>query len=370
MKSNDSFRFKLGKDVCNVYVGDDVVGEIFIDHLNQVDIILVREGVSSEVELDVLRFALAHALQFAHDLILPYINGVKIKCPHDRNDSFSLWGSIPLSLNKLNHEEILLYLKDMRIGIHKVSHPDVRSALIEGLAQAKVLGLHCTMFESLEGFYLGNAMDLRLRVKKPYRFEFWMAQTSVRDNDLHITPHYHPVMAGKQYSFLINGDTDYCCSSSVIRTLKAPWASRVRMGRQFNTWTHVKHPYFAVGRTLDLSVSMVHIRTKEGVVEFVNFIRTALGLSDTYVGVSGGFRPPLESPHNRVVRTGGVSPYQQNPENHLGRDLARGSEGHCVWAHRVLLKEGVFEKAHVPRWFYREGWVELYKGAEVRHGQY
>ena len=74
--------------------------------------------------------------------------------------------------------------------------------------------------------------------------------------------------------------------------------------------------------------------------------------------------------HNRLIQLGRQrSPWLQAEYGRSGH-IARGSEEHCVWAYRVLQQEGKLERSYVPSWFISEGWLEIYKDAEVRHGLY
>ena len=77
--------------------------------------------------------------------------------------------------------------------------------------------------------------------------------------------------------------------------------------------------------------------------------------------------PPLRCPHNQLVDTGIKSPW---PEAASGEHLARGSEAHCVWAHRVLSQEDKLDGAFIPRWLKQEGWLKIYEGAKIEWGLY
>jgi hypothetical protein len=109
-----------------------------------------------------------------------------------------------------------------------------------------------------------------------------------------------------------------------------------------------------------MMIDIVQILKEEGTDELLKILQAALELSDGYVGVSGGFNPPLVSPHNLCVYLKVRSPYpgayrQGSPH------LARGSEGHCVWAYRVLKSEDQLIGAYIPDWFFKEGWLQLYE---------
>jgi len=102
------------------------------------------------------------------------------------------------------------------------------------------------------------------------------------------------------------------------------------------------------------------MRSAEGVEELVRLLRASLGIDQrTYVEISGGFRAPMKCAHNRLIEL-----------HRQSGNVARGSEQHCVWTYRTLQAEGVLNHAFVPRWFIREGWLDIYKGAEVQPGLY
>jgi hypothetical protein len=102
-----------------------------------------------------------------------------------------------------------------------------------------------------------------------------------------------------------------------------------------------------------MRVSENNVRTSAGVEALAAYLRAALRLDNRYIGVSGGFRAPLEHPTN----------YLRVPYN-----SCRGSEESCVWEYRVLQREGTLSAAFVPPWFIKEGWLAKYAGATERHG--
>ncbi len=189
--------------------------------------------------------------------------------------------------------------------------------------------------------------------------------------NLHIIPDYHPVMNGVESIGLINGDTDANIPGNAVRSIYCPEDAQASdPSKNFSTsWNHVKHPYYAKGQSFSVRLITTKIRSAEGMEELTQILRSTLGLDKKYVGVSGGFRAPLQCGHNRLLATGRRSPW---PQAEYGRNgnIVRGSEQYCVWAYRVLTEEGQLEKAYVPSWFQSEGWLQTYEGAEVRHGLY
>ena len=178
-------------------------------------------------------------------------------------------------------------------------------------------------------------------------------------------------MSGRESVGLVNGGTDSYISGNAVRSIYCPEdAQALDSSNNFGTsWNHVKHPYYAKGQSFRVSLITTKVRSAEGMRELTKLLRAILGLGNEYLGISGGFHAPLKSDHNRLLEIGRRSPWPQ-AEYERGGNIARGSEQHCVWAHRVLKEEGQLEKAYVPLWFVDEGWLQIYEGAEVRHGLY
>jgi hypothetical protein len=171
---------------------------------------------------------------------------------------------------------------------------------------------------------------------------------------LHVVPNYHPRSKGYKAHALINGCTDCNIGDPTVRYVHCPLASVVQSpGFKSSSWSHVRHPYVAVGRTLDMRINEHHVRTATGVQALAAYLRAALRLDGRYIGVSGGFHPPLRHPTNHV----GI-PYER----------CRGSEHMCVWEYRTLEREGMLADAFVPPWFYKEDWLGKYAGATEEHG--
>jgi hypothetical protein len=175
-------------------------------------------------------------------------------------------------------------------------------------------------------------------------------------------------MNGKKAIHMINGDTDHRVRSYSIVRVESPIEARAETGEEGSpsTWTHMKHPYYAKGMSISLLVRSGPLRTKDGVRELSRFLLAALGKTDEYVEVCGGFRPPLLCPHNLLIEKGIPSPSRKL---HFGQST-RGSEASCVWAYRTLLAEGKLKDAYVPEWFFEEGWLGIYEGAEQWPGLY
>jgi hypothetical protein len=277
----------------------------------------------------------------------------------------------PADITGLSHDDLVKEINAIGIGISTALYPSVEAAIDVAIQKASVPGLSYKAVNTTRG--LSDSLRLELKVRKPNRFIFWKSESRPsRDYEgFHIVPAYHPVMNGWKEIGLVNGDTDYYIRGNAVGHFYCPKEAQVDgVESRGTSWSHVKHPFRAEGQDMQLEVDMTKMRSAEGVAELAQVIRASLGLDNTYVAISGGFRAPLESAHNRLVRTKRRSPYPQASSDPQRGHLARGSEDHCVWAYRTLEAEGALDKAFVPAWFKREGWLGIYEGAEVRPGIY
>jgi|GEM_PF-4136403 len=247
-------------------------------------------------------------------------------------------------------------------------HGTVEEAIEDTVSRVGVPGLR---YEVRVKGWRTDEVEVRFFVGKPNRFAAWKSESvsSKGSWDLSVVPSYHPVMKGKKGTVLVNGDTDALIRGNAVTSIHAPEAARANRHTPTygGSWTHVKHPFYAVGRSMRVSVHVNRMRSREGVEELMEILRAALGQNNLYLEVSGGFRAPLKCGHNRLLEIGRHSPWPKADYTRYG-NVARGSEEHCVWAYRVLEAEGVLAKSHIPSWFLKEGWLGIYQCAEVRHG--
>jgi hypothetical protein len=237
--------------------------------------------------------------------------------------------------------------------------------LAVGARVPKIQGLTCRLVSDRPSW--DGAVTAEFTIAPPRQFTFWMDQYKPdEDFGIHLVPPYHPVMKGMSSVALINGDTDYCIGGQAIKTVHCPESAKSIKGDRSmfgSTWTHVNHPFRAISNSFTLQVFPEKLRTAEGAQELFDFVCGALGLNNQYVSISGGFRAPLEYPHNRLLRLNRRSPYPQADYSGRGH-TARGSESHCVWAYRTLKAEGVLHQTYIPPWFLSEQWFEIYEGSE------
>ena len=208
-------------------------------------------------------------------------------------------------------------LKERGIEVIDLAYITSAEAIEAAVALAGVPGLRATLGD----IPWCDERRVCFRVGRANRFEFWKSVDVPKDPNgmwaLHLVPAYHPSVKGAKEHGRINGCTDCNIRDTSVKYVMCPRASVVDgIKHRSSTWSHVRHPFVAVGRTLDMRVSEHHVRTTAGVQALAAYLRAALRLDGRYIGISGGFNPPLRYPSNHC----GI-PYGST----------RGSEHDCVW---------------------------------------
>jgi hypothetical protein len=357
--------------VWSVLKDKTLVAEIRLDYCNQVDEVVLCADSSDEIQMQVLRLAASHVQQFVKNRTVPF--GLMVAKYNNRDltarDSYRLmdFGLIPAEIQKLDRDAILEGLGSLRVDVIVAVYQTAQEAIEDAVSRVGVPSLRYSLIS--QSMLFDNEVVLRLTVAKPSRFSFWRSEEvpTGRGWDLHVVPSYHPVMDGWKAVGMVNGATDAYISGRAVRSIYCPKAAQSdRHGRNFgSSWNHVKHPFYAFGRSMSIKLITTKMRSREGVEELIKLLRAALGQDKRYVEISGGFSAPMKCAHNRLLELNRPSPW---PEAHRPRasHVARGSEEHCVWAYLTLKAEGTLDKSHVPDWFLKEGWLEIYEGAEVR----
>lgn len=201
----------------------------------------------------------------------------------------------------------------------------------------------------------------------PRGFTFWtyeLKPSSPNSWDMRIIPEYHPCMR--------HGDkrTVHLCVDAT-RTLRRTGVYRIDPPQEALanpsdfSWAHMNNPFSARGKEFTILVDIDAIKTRGGYETLYDLLRGALEIDGAWIGVSGGFRAPLPHGYNRIMELGISSPYRDpNDRGHL----ARGYEEQCVWAYRFLETEGTLKDAHIPEWFIKEGWLDIYEGVTPKYG--
>ncbi len=353
--------------------GKTPVAEIHLDYCDQLDEVVLYADSSDDTQLQVLRLAASHAQQFVKNRSLPAMGGLMVAEYRNRNltaaDSHRLMDCelIPEQIQQLDRETIVKELRPLRVDVIVAIHKTADEAIQAAVLQVGVPSLRYSLIP--QRMIFDNEIALWFTVAKPERFTFWKCESIPTGEgwDLHVVPSYHPVMNGWKAVGMVNGATDAYIRGNAVRSIYCPKAAQSdRHGKNFGTsWDHVKHPFYAIGRSMSIRLITTKVRSREGVEELTELLRAALGQSKQYVEISGGFRAPMKCAHNRLLELNRRSPYPRADYSRTG-NVARGSEEHCVWAYRTLKAEGTLEKSHVPAWFINEGWLEIYKGAKVR----
>lgn len=267
---------------------------------------------------------------------------------------------------QLPQHELRNELRRRDIAMVRVAYEDINAALAAVMKRASCKCL--SVATAAMRFNYRDHVRLVFTVQDKYEFTFWRSEwiPNPEIHDLHIIPDYHPVMCGKKGIHMINGDTDHRTHGYAVVRVESPLEARAEVGARGlgSTWTHLRHPFCAKGRSIAVTVRAGLLRTKDGVRELSRFLLATLGKTEEYVEVSGGFRAPLYHAHNLLIRKRIPSP---SKEKHFGQ-WTRGCEEFNVWAYRTLLAEGKLEGAYVPEWFMEEGWLAIYEGTEEKPG--
>jgi hypothetical protein len=348
-----------GPDTRQFTVGDRVIAIVHLDHLGQTQKVVLYEGSSSEAErVFVLGVTASHAKQFVMHRTQPAFGGSMVR--ETRNPELSRADSdrffepelVPEEIQTMTGEDLTEALRAVGVQVVLAPHASLQSALPEVVADPRIEPE--VSFEVL-GEGSPGYMRVRFSVESPAQFRFWCSMSRPGEGlDLDIIPHYHPVMNGKRYAYLVNGDTNALIRGDAVRYIHSPEEARVRSG-YWSTWSAMKHPVRAEGQTFEAEVSIAHALSREGVELIVGLLVAALELEDSYVAISGGFRAPFDYPAN-VARRFGIHPE---------RGQARGSENHCAWMYHTLVAEGELDGSYVPAWFIEEGWLRAYPSLDI-----
>ncbi len=337
---------RLDSDVTTVHVNGEHVADVHRNYQGLLDKIVFQARANERKKLVLLQGTLTYAQQYVQKLSQEEVE-------------------------KLSRIELEKSVRELGIEITEVWYATAKEAIKAAIELVGYSYLHAQF--GMKGGALDEWAVVKFQTKAPYSFMFWKSETRPdREYEgLHLVPSYHPVMRGWHDVGLVNGDTDAFIRGSAVRSIHCPRTARTNTGRVgMGSWSQVNHPYRVSGKWLTLTLDTINLCSKEGVEELARVLRASLMLERTYIAISGGFRAPLQSPHNRLVSTKRRSPWPQAGQRGEGGHLARGSEDHCVWAYRTLRREGVLKGSYVPEWFTQEGWLGIYDGAEVRPGLY
>lgn len=281
------------------------------------------------------------------------------------SDRYMSFAKVGLSIKQLSDEVLDAALKPhVEVMVAEFNNPVTAIATIVQDVE-RVTGRKIKVSGSPEhvGLYRHDCVYLVFSLEVGGgQFRFWNSVGSAEEykgrspSSFYIIPGYHPEARAAHRVALINGDTDAVIQGdkSALGSVESPPESRTTDEHFGTTWSHMKHPYYAAGSSIVLQVDLPKVTTKAGSDGLRSFLLAALEHDNMFVGVSGGWRADLEYSPNiirRRMQNGLTIPYKE----------VRGSEGDCVWQYRTLEQEGKLADAHVPEWFMKEGWLELYK---------
>lgn len=364
------------KEVWEIVNGGKLKATIYVNFYRQISRLVIYPKTSKKHITHILRLA-AFYTHIYNTLPGRRHNSWSSPPPITATDNIILANAlyfdvISTDFVNLNREELLPLLEKNEVDVVFAAHSNIKNAINAAINQAKVPSLS---FEILPVDYsFDHQIGIRFTVHKPHAFAFWKCEwmPSNPNTALNIIPSYHPTMKRWHQQELINGDTDACIGNDLVRYIYAPKASQALQEKNIfgASWSHINHPYRAVGRSLELRLIGPKMLSQDSVDLLTRILRSALNLDDTYIAVSGGFDAPLSYPANKINRLGIRSPYPHADYGAATAPIARGSEAHCVWAYRVLETEGEIHRAFIPFWFIQERWLQIYEGEEIHHGVY
>ncbi len=338
-----------------------------LDLYAQVERLLLRTAEATERRL-CLELALAHAISFVRErrwsnILFTRLHRDPNLTPAD-SDCLMDFGLIPARVSSLNDVDLERSLKGLVEVLHAESaEPDGAFAAtlreVEEATGRRVLieqAAHC-------GYPADHASVTFALAPGHGEFRFWRTcgEPPRHERDLehmlYILPAYHPAARRQAQAFLINGDTEALIrghEAAVYSILAPPDSCAGRPGLLSTSWSRQRHPYRSSGPRFTATVDLLMVMTGDGQRGLRSLLLAALEHNGNYIAVSGGFRPNhLEYPSNVIARRAHLS-------QGVPRREARGSEAICVWEYRTLQAEGELERATVPPWFLREGWLDLY----------
>jgi hypothetical protein len=351
------------ESVCRRLVkdGDRTVALLILDHMKQIEEVVLWPDSSSADKLNVLRLAASHVARYQvyrqfGNALLTVTHGLGQTSP-ERSQHFLEDNTVPDKIAALDEDALTTALKQIGVNVIVAGVETLSDALTTVLTDEKLRGIPLS-FTIGEPLGYQNLRTVTFKVEAPKTFRIWHSLSRPHGaHDLYIVPGYHPVMANKESAGLINGDTDAYISGKAVRAVYAPKGSTPELENFLfsSSWTKVNHPFYGIGQEVKTSISETKALSADGIQEIVTLVSAMLELGETYIDVSGGFRGPYEYPGN-IARRAGIRTSEWN-------GAARGSEGVCAWSHQVLEDEGELAAAYVPGWFISEGWLTAYEQA-------
>lgn len=334
------------------------IARLVMDYMEQVDEVVLLPNITPEEALNVLRLAFSHAVRYVVNRRSS--NGI-LNMTHrgtlDREASARLLteDNAPEAVG-LDAERLTDLLRKIGIMVIVAKVNNLREVLEAIVADERVT-VPVTFMLGLPS--LLNEQKVTFNVESPTQFRVWHNVGKPGSGfDLYIVPAYHPDRDPNKRSInLINGETDALIGGRAVRYVMAPpeATNAERMHPLSGSWNKANHPFYAAGSQISIHASPTKALSAEAIEEMTSLLLAMLELENSYLSVSGGFRGTYTHPQN-IANRRGIRTTSWEGE-------ARGSEGFCVWAYQVLMQEGELDRAYIPSWFHREGWLRAYEDA-------
>lgn len=347
----------------NVISNNTVIAQIHLDYNDQISKVVMMTN-DEQLRRSVKELALSHAIQFI--IQRSPLPGELLALVPEREleehtcENMMSFKMIPSGIAELSNEKLDQYLSGLANvveGMFDNLEAMLGSLLIDIQQNIGVL-LGIRKVQSVR--WDEDHITVTFEIQDNHNFKIWKDADGAKSSwRLHFTAPYHPVMAGKKSLCLINGSTDAYIrgGEAGIYSVYSPEEAKVKEKGSGTSWSYIKHPFYAEGKTLGVEISITLCLAKTGYQSLYNLLVAALNKGDKYVAVSGGFNSPYDHVGNVLSRKGIKSPAGRH-----GAYDYRGSEDDCVWEHEVLKAEGKLTGALVPDWFHREGWTEIFAG--------
>ncbi|MDD5464206.1 MAG: hypothetical protein PHP62_03595, partial [Candidatus Moranbacteria bacterium] len=321
-----------------------VVAQVHMGYQLQADKVVLMDD-SKFLQRCVKELALSHAIQFVMHRppmsaaifnLIPELDLEEYTC-----ENLMSFEKIPASIIALSNEKLDAYLSEFVTVVEgKFSSPEqMLTRLLMDIFEKK--GVLVGVRDAKWAQWQDDMIIAMFEIKSDHIFKVWTSSDSDRSSKdwrFHFTPPYHPVMDKKKKSIcMINGDTDaYIRGSELgITYVYSPEEARAKKEGFGTSWSYMKHPFYAEGKTLGVGFSSTLCMSKMGYDALYQLLIAALNMNDLYIEVNGGFNSPYDFAQNILNRKGIKSPAGKH-----GSHEVRGSEEDCVWEHQVLNAEG------------------------------
>lgn len=329
--------------------------EIHLDSFRQVESLVLR-ACTPEERLAAKRLAASHLAQYVRyrrtSNFLSQTTHRNPRLTDEDSDRLMCFSAIPEEIAEMTEEKLSAGLRQS-VRVVEAVFANCVETIKFAIGKATELATSLEGIDPMIGAKPAGPMSLQLPVlftvpeNSVRKFRFWKSLS--RRSDLHVIAPYHPAMQPDNTQvYLINGDTDALIAQSEhgVRYIHCPVQAARGEPEFFGSW-RVNHPFYAEGHEVRIDIEPFLCVTAEAADVLTKILIATLGLNNTHVAVSGGFRAPERM---RVRRTD------------------RGSEAHALWGYRTLEQEGKLEGAHVPRWFYEEGYARKLLAATSTEG--